>query len=143
MKPDGPSTIKRPLGVTLLAWFFGFGTLASALAVLTLLFPGGPLELVWRINPRGHEAFIKLGGWAFVLLVPVGFACAATAYGLFRGARWGHRLAISLLAINLVGDLVNFGVGVEPRAIVGVPIVALLLWYLLSPSVRSFFSAQL
>ena len=51
----------------------------------------------------------------------------------------GHRLGIGLLLVNLTGDLVNAALGIEPRAVIGVPIVALLLWYLSSSRVRSFF----
>jgi len=140
MKPNAPDMIRRPLGVTLLACFFGFGTLASGLAILSLLFPGGPLEPAWRINPRGHEAFTRMGGWAFVLLVPACFACAATAYALFRGARWGYWLAVALLLANLIGDVVNAALDIELRAAVGVPVVVLLLLYLRSSTVREFFS---
>jgi hypothetical protein len=34
------------------------------------------------------------------------------------------------------------GLGVEPRAVIGVPVVALLLWYLWSRKVRDFFGAR-
>jgi hypothetical protein len=132
----------RPLGVTLLGCFFAFGTLASGLAVISLLFPRGPLEPMWRINPRGHAGFIRMGLWAFLLLVPVCLACAVAAIGLFRGRRWGYRLAIALLLINLAGDVVNFALGTEPRAAIGIPVVALLLWYLRSSRVTGFFAAK-
>lgn len=119
--------------------FFTFGAVASGLSVVSLLTPGGPLEAMWRLNPRAHEAFLGLGGWAPLLLAPVCLACAASAYGFFRGARWGYWLGIGLLLVNLAGDLVNAALGIEPRAVLGVPIVAVLLWYLSSSKVRSFF----
>ena len=141
MKATGQNEIvRRPIGITALGGFFVFGTLASGLAVLLLIFPGGPLEPVWHINPRGHEGFVRMGGWAFVLLVPVCLACAVTALGLFQGRRWGYRLAITLLLLNLTGDVVNVAMGSERRAILGLPVAALLLWYLRSSSVKSFFS---
>jgi hypothetical protein len=43
------------------------------------------------------------------------------------------------LIVNLTGDVVNAALGIEPRAWVGVPIVALVLWYLLSRKVKDFF----
>ena len=97
---------------------------------------------MWRINPRGHVGFIRMGGWALVLLVPVCLACAAAAFGLLRGRRWGYQLGIALLLINLTGDVVDAGLGIEPRAVVGVPVVALLVWYLQSSRVRIFFTAR-
>jgi hypothetical protein len=137
--PSAPDPL-RPRGVTALACLFAFGTLASGLAALSLLDRGGPLEPMWRLNPRGRAGFASLGGWAFALLVPVCLACAASAYGFFRGRRWGYRLGIALLLVNLAGDLGNAVSGVEPRAWVGVPIVALLLGYLSSAKVRGFFA---
>ena len=130
----------RPPGVTALAGLFAFGTLASGLSVLSLLDPGGPLEPMWRLNPRAHEAFPRMGIWAPLLLGTVCLACAASAYGFFTGKRWGYRLGVTLLLVNLIGDIVNAALGIEPRAVVGIPIVALILWYLSTRRVRSFFS---
>jgi hypothetical protein len=97
---------------------------------------------MWRLNPRAREAFGGMGIWAPLVLGTVCLACAASAYGFFRGRRWGYRLGIALLLVNLTGDLINAGLGVEPRAVLGIPVVALLLWYLSSSRVRAFFSAS-
>ncbi len=124
----------------MLSAFFAFGTVASALAAFALLFPGSFLEPVWQLNPRGHEGFLRLGPLVWLILLPVSLACLVSAFGLYSGRRWGWRLAVALLLINLAGDLLNFGLGIEPRAIVGVPIVGLLLWYLRSSRVQLFFA---
>jgi len=94
---------------------------------------------MWRLNPRALAAFGQMGVWAVVLMLTVSAACALASVGLWRGRRWGYRLAVGILAINLVGDLTNVLLGIEPRAIVGLPIGALLLWFLASARVRSFF----
>jgi hypothetical protein len=80
-----------------------------------------------------------MGRWAPLLLGVVSLACAASAYGFFTGRRWGYRLGLVGLIVNLTGDVVNAALGIEPRAWVGVPIVALVLWYLLSRKVKDFF----
>lgn len=133
----------RPPGVTALACLFAFGTIASGLSLVSLLNPGGPLEPIWRLNPRAHDAFSRMGIWAPLLLGIVCLACAASAYGFFRGRRWGFRLGVTLLVVNLVGDLINAALGIEPRAVVGVPIVGLILWYLSSRKVKDFFSREI
>ena len=101
--------------------------------------PGGPLEPMWRLNPRARAGFAHLGGWAPALLGLVCLGCAACAYGFFTGRRWGYRLGVAGLLVNASADAFDGVSGVEPRAAVGVPIVALILWYLFSRRVRAFF----
>lgn len=83
-----------------------------------------------------------MGPWALMLLCSVCFTCAASAYGFLAGKRWGYQLGMTLLVVNLVGDIVNAALGIEPHALVGVPVVGLLLWYLFSHRVRSFFELR-
>lgn len=129
----------RPFGVTALSAFFGFGTLASGLSAVSLLFPGGLLEPMWRLNPRAHDAFSGMGTWAILLMGTVCVACTASAYGFFFGRRWGYWLGVALIVINFTGDLINAALGVERRALFGIPVVVLILWYLSLKKVRKFF----
>lgn len=129
----------RPRGITALSVFFAAGCLIALIAAVSLLVPGSFLEPMWRLNPRARTAFSTVGIWAPVLLVTVSLACGAAALGLWRGRRWGHRVAAGLLIVNLIGDVANVALGTEPRAIVGIPIVALLLAYLFRPGVRRYF----
>ena len=129
----------RPPGITAFACFFVFGTLASGLSFISLLTPGGFLEPMWRLNPRAHEAFSHIGLWAPLLLGAVCLACGAAAFGFFTGRLWGYWLGVALIVANLAGDLVNAAFGIEARALYGVPIVALLLWYLASRRVSVYF----
>jgi hypothetical protein len=94
---------------------------------------------MWKLNPRAREAFARMGAWGPMLLGVVCLACVTCAYGFFAGKRWGYRLGVVGLVVNVVGDVVNSARGIEPRAIVGVPIVALILWYLASRRVRDYF----
>jgi hypothetical protein len=139
--PERGSIDGRPRlpGVTALGIFFAAGAAITAAAGFSLLNPGGFLEPMWRLNPRAREALLEIGGWAVLLLFSVSVACGAAAIGLWHGRRWGHRLAVLLIAINLAGDLVNGLFGGEPRALVGVPIAAALLLYLSTARVRSSF----
>ena len=80
-----------------------------------------------------------MGVWAVILMGAVCVGCALAAVGLWRGARWGYWLAVSLLAINLLGDILNVFLGTEPRAVVGIPIGLAILAFLMSRRVRRFF----
>ena len=129
----------RPLGITALIILFLVGTLISFLAGLSLLFPSTFFEAMWRVNPHGHEGLLRIGFWGVGLLFAASASCAAATIGLWSRTRWGHIVAITLIAINLLSDLINTVSGIEPRAIVGVPIALGILLYLLSKRVRNYF----
>ncbi|MBK8316528.1 MAG: hypothetical protein IPL01_21915 [Acidobacteria bacterium] len=130
----------RPAGITALSVFFAVGAVISFTSSASLFFPGSFLEPMWRLNPRALEAFHSMGGWAIVMLCTVCAGCAFAAVGLWRGVRWGYRLAVGILVINLTGDIANVVLGTEPRAAIGIPIVLLILAFLLTRRVKSFFN---
>ena len=128
----------RPIGITALSLFFLFGAGASFVSFISLLFPGSFLEPIWRLNPRARSGLGDMGV-AVILMGAVCLACALAAVGLWRGARWGYWLAVSLLAINLLGDILNVFLGTEPRAVIGIPIALAILAFLMSRRARRFF----
>ena len=133
---------QRPFGITALSIFFLIGSVISFIAGFSLLRPGSFLEPMWRINSRGHDGLLRIGLWAMALLFAASISCATAAIGLWRRARWGHVMAVTLIAINLLSDLANTLSGAEPRAIIGVPIALALLLYLFSGSVRGSFKTE-
>ena len=128
----------RPFGITALTILFVIGTAASFISAVSLTFPGSFLEPVWRLNPHAREGFDRLGIWAIVLMTVVCIACICTAIGLWRGLWWGYWFAVLMLVLNLVGDLVNVLMGTEPKAIVGIPIVVLILAYLMRKRTKEY-----
>lgn len=132
-------THDRPLALTALSGFFALGTLMSGMSAVSLAWPGAALEPMWRVKPEAREALGRLGPWAVPLLLTVAASCAGSAVGLRRERRWGHRLAVGVLAANLVGDLLNAVVRGDRRTLVGLPIGGALLAYLLSRRIRDRF----
>ena len=118
---------------------FAIGTVASLIAVITLTFPGSFLDAVWRVNPHAREGFSRIGGWSVGLMSVVFVACLLTAIGLWRRLEWGYWLALVMLIVNLIGDAINVIAGSDRRAIVGIPIVLILLLYLLRRETREYF----
>jgi hypothetical protein len=123
---------KRPLGVTLLVFFCIFGMLMASLSAFMLLFPGSFFDSLWRLNPRAHEGFAVLGLWAVLLMVIVASACATTAFGLWRCARWGYITAIVGLSVNLLSDTLNAFIGHDWRTLIGLPVGGAVIIYLVS-----------
>ena len=133
MDPD------RPIGLTALAAFFGFGTLMSGLSAMALAFPGSWLEPMWRLNPPARVELGHMGGWAVLLMLFVAVACAAAAVGVWNRRLWGQRLAGAVLGCNLLGDLLNAVVRGDLRTLIGLPIGGAMLAYLFSRPIRGHF----
>jgi hypothetical protein len=142
MNSSKSARISRPFGITALSIFFFAATGITFVAAVSLLFPNGLLEPIWRLNPRARVGLGAIGLGAPLLFFVVASACALAAIGLWRGARWGYWIANAILIINTLGDLINVISETERRAIVGIPIVVLILAYLFSRKVRGFFRVR-
>jgi hypothetical protein len=114
----------------LFAAFFAFGATMCALTVVLLLFPGTSLDSLWRLNPDAQIAFHSIGKAAFLIMFVVGTSCALAAVGLWRNSRWGVRLAIIILSLNIIGGLFNALVRHDYRALIGLPIGGAMIFYL-------------
>jgi uncharacterized membrane protein (DUF2068 family) len=64
---------------------------------------------------------------------------ALTALGLWVGTRWGWRLGFYGLVVNAVLDLIRT-LTFEPRAAIGIPVVAVALFFLTRKNVRRWCS---
>lgn len=125
------TSASRPAGITALSLFFVFGTVMSGLAVFMLLFPGGVLEPLGRLNPRARDGLTAMGVWALLLMSLVSVACAAAALGLWHRTRWGLWTAITILSLNLAGDAANAAIARDWRTLIGLPVGGFMLLYLL------------
>src|SRR5262249_55583420 len=119
-----------PPALAAISAFYGIGALIAATTSIALLSPGGFLEPIWRLNPTSHTVFQHMGPLAIVLMILVAIACGLAAVGLWIQARWGHRLALLLLGVNLVGDALNAFARGDPRTLIGLPFAGLLILYL-------------
>jgi hypothetical protein len=120
-----------PLGIKLLSIFFVFGAAICLITIIALLFPGGALESIWRLNPDAHAAFQKIGKLSILLMAVVGSVCALASVGLATRARWGCQLALGILIVNLIGDLLNAFLRNDLRTLIGLSIGGAMIAYLL------------
>jgi hypothetical protein len=114
----------------------------ALLSFVGSLFPGGFLEPMWGLNLRAREQFAVMGWSALLLMAVLAVACALTSHSLWHGKRLGFVLGLTLLATSLVGDLVSATVGLERRALIGVPISAALLIVLATGRARAYCSPE-
>ena len=129
-----------PIGIVALVGLFLVGAVAGLLTCIALLFPGGTLDVIWRLNPQAHDVFLTIGPWAVGLMLVVGLACAFSAAGLLTRSVSGHRLAVAMLAANLVGDTLNAFVRGDWWTLTGLPIGGALIAYLYRPQIRGLYT---
>ena len=116
--------------IKLFAGFFAFGATMCTLTIVLLLLPGTALDSLWRLNPEAHLAFQSVGKWAVLLMFVVGTGCVFAAVGLWRKSLWGIWLALTILSLNIVGDLFNALVRHDYRALIGLPVGGAMIFYL-------------
>lgn len=102
----------------------------SGLTAMLLLFPGTPLDDLWKASPDAEYGFRHLGAWAVLLMFAVCAACLCAAIGLWRYRRWGFLFAIAILGVNLAGDIVSASLRHDWRTLVGIPIGGAIIFYL-------------
>jgi len=111
----------RPLGVTIiaiLAVIGGIGSLLSGFAVMAVVpFVG-----------------IILG----VILIIIGLAYFAVAYGLWKGLNWAWTITLIVSAIGIIVGIGSIIVG-NVGAIFHVIINGIVIYYLYRPNVKAYF----
>lgn len=132
---DTASLLRRPAFVFAIVIFLIMAAALSLVVGGALLAPQSPLAAVWRMKPGAQLDFLRLGGMGVALMLVLALVAALTALGLWVGTKWGWWLAVTGLAVNMVGDATR-ALAVEPLAAVGIPIAAAVLFILVRSPVR-------
>jgi len=127
-------------GFTATGIFLFFGAAMAGLAAITLLWRGTALDRVWTLNPIACKQLAPLGTSAAALFLMLGAALTIAGIGWFRRRLWGWRLAVVIVAIQVLGDAVNCVRGDWLRGGVGIVIANALLLFLLRPRIRATFA---
>jgi hypothetical protein len=127
-------------GFTAIGIFLFFGAIMAGLAATTLLWRGTVLDRIWDLNPTAYRQLVPLTGTVGILFVMLGAALTAAGIGWFQRRLWGWRLAVLIIAIQLLGDVVKCIRGDLLRGGTGVIIAGALLLFLLQEKVRATFA---
>lgn len=133
---------RKPAGFAAIGLFLFFGSAMAGLAAITLLRRGSVLDRIWELNPTAYAQLAPLGEIAGPLFLGLSAALGCAGIGWFKRRRWGWRLAVAIIAIQVFGDLVNIFRGDLLRGSAGVTLAGALLFYLLRPSVRAGFASS-
>ena len=112
----------------------------ASLAATALLWRGTPLDRIWALNPRAYKQLQPLGRTVGILFLLLGLALSTAGIGWFRRRLWGWRLAVVIIATQVLGDVVNLVKGDLLRGGIGVLIAGALLLFLLRPKIRAAFA---
>jgi len=125
----------RPMGITILAVLSAIGGVLSILAGIALIGLGGV-----GAASTGQAALFGLGAIFGLLILASGIASLAFAYGAWTLQPWAWTLGVALQAIS-IGLAVLSVIGGSDIAsqIIGVAISAIILYYLMQPSIKAAF----
>src|ERR1700757_4090497 len=133
----------KPPGFAAIGVFLFFGASMASLAATTLLLPGTPLDRAWILNPTAYKQLSPLGVKVGILFLLLAVLLVLSGVGWFRRRLWGWRLAVAIIATQVLGDITNLVRGDWLRGGTGFIIASALLLYLLTPRVRAAFSRMI
>ena len=120
--------------------FLFFGAIMASLATTTLLWRGTALDRLWGLNPIAYKQLAPLGRTVGILFLLLSAALTTAGIGWFRRRLWGWRLAVVIIAAQVLGDVVNCVRGDWLSGGTGVIIAGALLLFLLQPRIRAKFA---
>jgi hypothetical protein len=120
--------------------FLFFGAVMASLAAVTLLWRGTVLDRIWELNPVAYQQLAPLDGTAGILFLLLGAALTVAGIGWFRRRLWGWRLAVLIIATQILGDVVPLVRGDLLRGGAGIILAGALLLFLLRPKMRARFA---
>jgi hypothetical protein len=139
-KVNETSDAPEPSGLAAVGIFLFFGATMARLAAITLLWRGTSLDRIWSLNPTAYRQLAPLGRSVGGLFLLLGLALATAGIGWFRRRLWGWSLAVAIIAIQVVGDVINCIRGDWLHGGIGVVIAGALLLFLLRSTVRKAFA---
>ncbi len=131
---------KLPRGFKSVGIFLFFGFVMASLAGTALLWPGTPLDGMWALNASAFKQLVPFGRAIGVPFLVLGLALFAAGVGWFGQRRWGWKLAVAIIAIQIAGDLTSMLMGDVIRGAAGVAIAGALFFYMTSSPVRAVFA---
>lgn len=93
------------------------------------------------MNPEGHAGLRSLGPVAVLGMTALSITAVCAGLGVIARRRWAWWIVVIGVTVNGISDLATAIVTGEARTLIGVPIAASVLWWLLREDVRSRFSS--
>jgi hypothetical protein len=108
---------------------------------MTLGWRGTALDRIWAVNPRAYSELAPYGKTIGIPFLLLSLTLAVAGVGWLNRRIWGWRLAVAIIATQVVGNFLNALMGDVVRGLVGFIIAGALLVYLLRARVEAAFSS--
>jgi len=119
--------------------FLFLGAVTASVSAIPLLWPGTFLERLWTLNPKAYKELAPLGSAVGILFLLLGAILGVVGVGWFRRRQWGWRLAVGIIATQVLGDVYSGIRGNWLGGLTGVVIAGGLLLFLIRPKIRQAF----
>jgi hypothetical protein len=115
---------KSRLAMSAIGVFLFFGAVIASLAGTTLIWRGTFLDHMWVLNAPAYKQLSPLGEKIGVPFLVLCAALAAAGVGWFGRDLWGWRLAVVIIATQVLGDLISIFMGHFVTGAAGVAIAS-------------------
>jgi hypothetical protein len=102
---------ESPWAMAAIGVFLFFGAVMASLAGTTLIWRGTLLDHMWVLNAPAYRQLAPFGKTVGVPFLALSAALAIAGIGWFRHRLWGWRLAVVIIATQVLGDLVSIFMG--------------------------------
>jgi hypothetical protein len=104
MNPSaGLPATRPPRGLTAFGLFLLFGAVMAFLAGMTLGWRGTALDRIWTLNLRAYSELAPYGKTIGILFLLLGITLAVAGVAWLNRRIWGWRLAVAIIATQVVG----------------------------------------
>lgn len=131
---------KQSWGIAAVGIFLFFGAIMASLAGTTLVWHGTILDHIGVLNENAYARLAPLGKFVGVLFLALAATLAVSGIGWLKRKTWGWQQSVAIIAVQMLGDLVNALTGDLARGGIGFIIAAALLTYLRSSTLRNAFA---
>jgi hypothetical protein len=125
--------------MTAIGVFLEFGAVTASVAGTTLVWPGTSLDRVWVLNRSAYDKLAPFGRPVGVLFLLLAVVLAVAGIGWLKRRKWGWRLAVVIIATQVLGNFVNTLSGHVAQGAVGVAVAGALFLYMTRPYMRTAF----
>lgn len=133
--PAPTSGAARPTGITILAVLSAIGGVLGILGGIALIGLGGV-----GAATTGQAALFGLGALFGIVVLALGIASLAFAYGAWTLQPWAWPLGVAIQVINIAFAVLAVVGGSDIASqIIGVAISAIILYYLMQPGIKAAF----